>query len=150
MQQFTLEPVLNHRTLVEEKLQKELAVFKRALADEKEQLWALRKARTGFLGELKQKQEQSTTVSEIALYVGYIERLSRNLDQQREKISAVEEKVNQKREDLIEAMKKRKTIEKLKEKTLKACRQELSKKEENFLDEVGVSNSARLQRYENS
>jgi flagellar FliJ protein len=124
---------------MEETLQKDLAVFKKLLAGERKRLWDFKKSRNKLLGELHEKQKKHITISEIILYLSFIEQLSKNLEKQEERVLDAEKKVDTKREDLIEAMKKRKTVEKLKEKGLKAYRQDLLKKEMNFLNEVAIN-----------
>ena len=139
MYKFSLEPVLNQRKLIEENLQKELAVFKKSLAEEKRKLRTYKRTKDKFLRKLQQKREESITISEMLLYVRFIERLSRDLEKQREKVLEVEKELDQKREALIEAMKNRKTLEKLKEKEWKTFRQQLTKKELDFLDEAAIN-----------
>jgi flagellar FliJ protein len=139
MYRFPLEPVLHHRSFIEENLQKELAVLKKMLAHEERKLNSYRKAKYEFLCELQKKEEEGITVSEIVLYSSFIERLSMDIAKQRERVLEFEKKVDQKREDLIEAMKKRKILEKLKEKKRKAYLQEVMKKEQGFLNEVAIN-----------
>ncbi len=55
---------------------------------------------------------------------------------QQEKVKESEKKYAQKRDDLIEAVKKRKTIENLKEKGLAAFSRKMLKLDQDFLDEV--------------
>jgi len=139
MYKFNLEPVLNQRKFVEENLQKELAVLKKLLADEKKMLANFKKAENEVLGELQQRKEESSTISDILLYVSFIEQLSRDIEKQEKRVFDAEKRFDQKREDLIEAMKKRKILEKLKEKRLELYQQEVIKKERDFLNEVGIN-----------
>ena len=139
MYKFTLQPLLNHRKFIEETLQKELSLFKILLADEKKKLKDYEKARNRFLVELRQKQRESITVSENLLYFNFLVRLASDLDNQRDIVLDVEKKFDQKRDDLIEAMKNRKMLEKLKEKHLKAYNHKLMKNEQDFLNEVAIN-----------
>jgi flagellar FliJ protein len=139
MYKFTLEPVLNHRKIIEEELQKELADLKRRLVDEKRKLETYERAKSRSLAELQQKQEEGITAPEILLYESFIERLSRDLDKQKERVLGAEQKVDQKLEDLVAATKRRKTLDKLKEKGLEKYRRELLKNEQDFLNEVAVN-----------
>ncbi len=142
MFKFGLEPVLNHRKTVEDNLQRELSVFKTLLKLEKKKLLSFKRAKMKSWGELQQKQMEGISVSEILLYVGFIERISKNLEKQEETVLEVETKFVQKREDVISAMKDRKTLEKLKEKSLMAYKQKLIKNEQSFLDEVAINRVA--------
>lgn len=138
MYRFGLEPVLNHRKLVEDNLQREVATVKKLLADEKRKLRAYRKAKDRVLEELQHKQRENPTVSEILLYVHFLDRVSREVERQKERVLEVEKSYDQKREDLVEAMKKKKTLEKLKEKRLVEYRHELGREEQKQMNEVGI------------
>ena len=139
MYNFNLEPVLKNRKLVEENLQKELAVLKLLLVNERERLQTYKESRSKFLVELQRKQEQGTTISDVFLYLPFIEQLSKDIEKQNKTVSDLENDVEQKRQDLVEATKKKKTLEKLKDKVLKAFKQEMIKKEQEFLNEVAVN-----------
>ena len=139
MYNFNLESVLNHRKLVEENLQKELAILRLSLVDEREKLGKYKESRSKFLEELKRKQEEGTTISDVFLYLPFIEQLSKDIEKQKKNVLELENDVEQKRLDLVEATKKKKTLEKLKEKGLKAYKEEITKNEQEFLNEVAVN-----------
>ncbi|UCF85777.1 MAG: flagellar export protein FliJ [Desulfobacteraceae bacterium] len=139
MYNFNLEPVLKHRKLVEENLQKELAVLKLSLVNERKRLQTYKESRSKFLVELHRKQEEGTTISDVFLYLPFIEQLSKDIEKQNKTVSDLEKDVEQKRQDLVEASKKKKTLEKLKDKGLKAYKQEMIKNEQEFLNEVAVN-----------
>ncbi|MDY6949914.1 MAG: flagellar export protein FliJ [Thermodesulfobacteriota bacterium] len=139
MSNFTLEPVLRHRKLMEENLQKELSVLNKLLLAEQQKLKDYRDERTALVEELEKKQGKGLAVSEVSLYVRFIELLSGNVTKQKETVRIVQEQVEKKREDLIEATKKKKILERLKDKALRTYEQVLRKKEEKFLNEVGIN-----------
>ena len=139
MYKFSLEPVLKYRKLLEEDLQKDFAVLKRQLFDERERLSNFEQVRDKFSGELQQKQVKSISVSDILLYTDYLQQISKELEKQSEKILEAEKNVDQKREELLGAMKNRKTIDRLREKGLKAHVQELSKKEQGLMNESAIN-----------
>ena len=64
--------------------------------------------------------------------------MSKNIERQEERVRTAEKLVRQKREDLVEATKRKKVLEKVKEKALEAYNQTLGRKEQNFLDEMGI------------
>ena len=146
MYRFNLEPVLNHLTLAEEKVQKELAIFKSVVDDEARKLMNYEEAQNRCLQELAKKQKQSITISVIALYRGFLDRISKDYDRQRERILEAEKRFDKKREDLIAAMKKKKTMEKLKERRLKAYGQVLMKKERDAVNEAAINGYNRKYR----
>ena len=139
MYKFSLEPVLKYRKLLEEDLQKDFAVLKRQLFDERERLSNFEQVRDRFSGELQQKQVKSISVSDILLYTDYLQEVSKEIEKQSEKILEAEKRVDQKREELIGAMKNRKIIDRLREKGLKAHVQELSKMEQDLMNEAAVN-----------
>ena len=74
--------------------------------------------------------------SEIKLYIDFVEQLSKEMEAQRQKVLEAERNFSVKRLDLVAAMKKRKILDRLKEKGLQAYEQEQLKKERSFMDEV--------------
>ena len=136
---FNLEPVLNHRKSVEEKLKKELAVLRKMLADENEKL-ALYKEKEGeVLKELQQERKECAAIFNILLHTRFLERLSSDIEKQKESILDLEEGFDEKREELVEAMKKRKVMEKLKENKFNLYQKEVIKKEQAFMNEVALN-----------
>ncbi len=136
---FNLEPVLNHRRLVEETLQKDLAILKISLIDENEKLLTYEESRVKLLGELQQIQKEGTTTSDILLYLPFIEQVSKDIERQKKRVLELEKKVEQNLKDLLEATKNKKALQKLKEKAFKTYNQKLIKNEQDFLNEVAVS-----------
>jgi len=136
MYRFNLEPLLNHRRYQEEILQKELAGLKTRLAAEKDKLRVLKKKKRQYLGQLQLKQQSGRPVSEIKLYLHFVDHLSKEMNAQNQRVLRAEKGFNLKRQDLIQAIKKRKTLEKLQEKGFQAHQQKMLKKERDFMDEV--------------
>ncbi len=136
MYRFNLEPLLNHRRYQEEILQKELADLKKRLAAEKDKLWVLRQKKRQNVQQLQEKQTDGGPASEIKLHVDFVDQLSKETEAQRQNLLEAERHFNLKRQDLIAAVKKRKTLDRLKEKGLQAYQQEQFKKERSFMDEV--------------
>jgi flagellar FliJ protein len=136
MYQFNLEPLLNHRRYLEEVLQKELADLKIRLDAEKDKLWALRQKKRKTVLQLQERQTDGRAASEIKLYIDFVEHLSKEVEAKRQKVQEAERLFSLKRQDLVAAMKKRKILDRLKEKGLQAYEQEQLKKERNLMDEV--------------
>jgi len=136
---FNLEPVLNHRRLVEETLQKNLAILKKSLIDENERLITYEESRVQLLEELQQIQKEGTTTSDILLYLPFIEQVSKDIERQKKRVLELEKQVEQNLKDLLEATKNKKALQKLKEKAFKTYNQKLIKNEQDFLNEVAVS-----------
>ena len=139
MYKFNLESLLTHRKYTEEIRQKELAESKRLLGDEKKKLRDYKNEKQKCWNQLQQKQNEGNPASEILVYIHYIEQLSRDIAGQRQRVSAARKNFGQKRSALIEAMKKRKILEKLKAKGLAEYQQMMRKKERDFMNEIAVN-----------
>ena len=136
MFQFKLEPLLNHRRYQEEILQKELADLKKRLQAEQHQLRNLRTKKRRNVQLLTARQRKSRPASELKLYVDYIDHLTVELTVQAERVMEAQRRFDAKRRELMAAMKKRKVLEKLKEKGQRAYEQTQLKKERAVLDDV--------------
>jgi flagellar protein FliJ len=135
---FALEALLNHRLHHEEIIQKELAACACRVRDEKMILTRFQQDKEKAYAEIHQKQLRGIAISEHILYANFLEGIARNMVAQKEKVMESEMKYSQKRDDLIEAVKKRKTIENLREKGLAAFSKKMLKLDQDFLDEVGI------------
>lgn len=138
MYKFNLQPLLNHRYYQEEILQKEFAESKKYLTEEQEKLRIIKQKKREYSQELQQRQRNDFTVSELILYFRYLDRLSKDLDNQKHRVAIAEKQFNQKRKDLIEIMKMRKMLEKLKEKRWKGFQYRMLKKERDSMDEIAA------------
>jgi len=147
MYEFNLEPLLNHRRYQVEVLQKELADIKIRLDAEKDKLWLLRQKKRKTVLLLQEKQTDGRPASEIKLYIDFVEQLSKKMEAQKQNVKEAERNFSLKRQDLVAAMKKRKILDRLKEKGLKAYEQEQLKKERNLMDEVAAHQFNRKPRH---
>ena len=138
MYHFNLEPLLNHRRYQEEVLQKELADLKIRLDAEKDKLWLLRQKKRKTVLLLQEKQTDGRPASEIKLYIDFVEQLSITMEAQKQNVLEAERNFNRKRQNLVAAMKKRKILDRLKEKGLQAYEQKQLKEERNLMDEVAA------------
>jgi flagellar FliJ protein len=138
MYKFPLGAVLNHRKFLEESLQKELAELNEMLEGERKKFSDFRRARKNFSKELQNRQRKSITMSETLLYVQFIDQLSKRLDVQKKKVIDAENAVELKREDLIEAMKNRKALERLKEKGWETYKYQMMRREQSFINEMAA------------
>ena len=136
MYRFKLEALLNHRRHQEESCQKELAETRRKLADEQEKLGLKRREKRENVQKLQQLQRESTAVSDLILYVNYVQQLSKDIENQTRRVQEVTKKVNQKRNALVLVMQKRKILEKLKDKDRQAQQEKLMQGERKLMDEI--------------
>ena len=143
MYRFKLQALLNHRRHQEELCQKELAEAQRVLTDAQQKLRRIKKDRRENIQKLKARQKERHNISNILIFINYIDQLSRDMDAQRLKVSQASEDVTQKRDNLIAIMKKRQTLEKLKEKQWLEYQQKLMQAERKFNDEVAATRHIR-------
>ena len=143
MYRFKLEALLNHRHHQEEICQKELARLQRHLADEQKKLRRQKQQKRENVQKLQVRQKESTGVSDIILHMNYLEQLSKEIEEQVICVREAATKVNHKRRELIGIMKKRKTLEKLKEKDWLAYQKKMMQDERKFMDEVATTRHAR-------
>ena len=143
MYQFKLQALLNHRRHQEELSQKELAEAQRNLSAVQEHLRRLKKDKRDNVQILQARQKEHHNTSNILIYINYIEQLSQEIKAQHEQVSSASQAVRQKRDDLIALVKKRKTLEKLKEKEWLAYQQTMMKAERKFNDDVAAGRHIR-------
>ena len=143
MYRFKLEALLNHRRHQEEICQKELALLQRKFADEQEKLRRKKQQKRENVLKLQIRQKGSISVSDIILYMNFIAQLSKKIEDQAMRVREAAKKFNHKRNELIGIMKKRKTLEKLKEKDWLAYQKKMMQDERKFMDEVATTRQAR-------
>jgi flagellar FliJ protein len=143
MYRFKLETLLNHRRHQEEVCQKELAQAERRLADEKAQLRRLKNEKRDNIARLQINQKKKINVSDIILSVNYIQQLSEKIAEQKNRVQQATRTANQKRSELISIVKKRKTLETLKEKERLAYEQKVILDERKIMDDVASTRHAR-------
>jgi flagellar FliJ protein len=143
MYRFKLEALLNHRRHQEETCQKALAQAQQQLAAEQLKLRRKKEEKRENLCRLQEAQHKSISVSSIILYVNYIAQLTKSIEDQNLCVREVTKKVNQKRNELIAAVKKRKTLEKLKEREWQAYQKKMLLNERKFMDDIASTRYAR-------
>lgn len=143
MYRFKMEALLNHRRHQEEVCQKQLAQTERNLVDERKKLYRLKEDKRENTQKLQAQQKIHINVSVIILTVNYIRQLSMNIEKQADCVRAAARKVNQKRTELVMIVKKRKTLEKLKEKEQLADQQIMLQNERKLMDEVAAIRQVR-------
>jgi len=143
MYRFKLEALLTHRRHQEEAGQKELAQARRKLSDERERLDRKKREKQESLEKLKAKQKENTTVSDIRLYMNYIQQLSKEIEGQALRVHKTVKLVDQKRHELVSSMQKHRTLKKLKYKEQLAYQQKLMQKERKLMDEFASIRHAR-------
>jgi flagellar FliJ protein len=139
MYEFKLEPLLNYRKLIEESLQKELAILQLKLADENKNLNDLRVKEERMQFELKQRQKNPMSSDELIMYINFFHRIAQEIEIQKKSVFKAQEHTRQKREELLEAVKKRETFNKLKQKGIDQYQKKILREEQIDLNEIAVN-----------
>jgi flagellar FliJ protein len=137
--QFKLQALLNHRRHQEELCQKELAKAQQDLSNAQKKLKSIKKDKRDNIQKLQSRQTERHSASNILIFINYIAQLSRDLDAQRQQVGQASQRVTNKRDHLIAIMKKRKSLEKLKEKQRLEYQQKMMQAERKFNDEIAAT-----------
>ena len=141
--EFKLEALRRYRHFKEEMLQKELADMQRHRDQETALLSEMVDQRTRAEQDMLGEQEKRTCGPRMALYEAYLNRLTEDIRNQRQRVKQVEALCSEKMSALLEAVQQRKSIEKLKEKGLKAYIENLNRNEQKFLNEIAINRFVR-------
>ena len=143
MYKFTLQPVLDHRQIIEDRLKKELSDIREQLIHEEQSLRELKRKEMKTVQALKQEQASGISSQEVITYHNYLERLFERITQQEKIVEDRKDEEEQKHLEMIEAVKKRKILEKLKAQGIDRYRQMILKKETKLIDEISVNQFVR-------
>ena len=139
---FKLEKVLDLRKRKEQERERELANLKELLMRAEAFLEELKKEAVKISGKMSALQGESKErldIKELLRYYDYLEGLRKNISLQITQIKKLITDIEKKREELIQASKERKIIEKLKDNQYKKFKKTLDAWEQKFLDEVGTA-----------
>ena len=143
MYTFKLQAVLDHRHFIEDNLKKELAEFRQQAMAAQQQLNSMKRKEMETAMELEQKQVDGLSSDAVVAYHTYLKRLSERIANQVTVLIEIEGKASEKQAALVDAMKKRQILEKLKDQGLDRYNQMMLKKEMNFIDEIAVNQFVR-------
>jgi flagellar FliJ protein len=135
---FELEQVLMYRREMEKLRKQELAEAKHVLEQANNELQREEEL-VGLLSrEFNGCQKNLACIDDVRMYADFFSRKREEIKQQKEQIETLDQAMNEKRSDLMEASKEKKILELLKEKKAVEFRQEMAAKERNFLDEISI------------
>jgi len=143
MYTFNMQTVLDHRQYTEDKLKKDLAEIRQQVMAADRQIQLLKNKEIDTRTSLKVEQAQGLSSDQVVAYHHYLRRLSDSIARQAAVISEIRDRELKKQDELLEAMKKRQILEKLREQGLDRYNQMMLKKEMTFIDEMAVNQFAR-------
>jgi flagellar protein FliJ len=135
---FKLQPVLDQRQKKEDILKKELAEKKLLFEQEKIVTEGLKSKLSDARQEFRDKQKDHPKASEAASYILFFDRVEREIEFQIMKLTELVAEVNKAQERLMEAMKEKKIIEKLRDKQIEEYQAEVNRQEQVFIDEIST------------
>ena len=138
--EFNLQPALSHKQRLEEISQMELAELEQSYARERRALELLCELeRLGYEEINQQHGSGNLNVAAIGLSFSDLQALQKRLEQQMFVLQDLANKIEHKREELIEISKERKALEKLKEKHARKVAQAMIRAENKIMDEIATS-----------
>jgi flagellar FliJ protein len=136
---FKLEALRRYRQFQEDELQRALA----AAMGRKEEAQAVVAAHQARLDQAAKDfhllQCNPTEAFQLEIYQRFMRRIDAEIADQNRNVEEIEAECRELRGQLLDAMQKRKTLERLKEKELSAYMEELSREEQKFINEIAVN-----------
>ena len=141
MYTFRFEALLEHRKHEEDSFHKDLALARKKLIAETNKLEEYRKHSSAYAEKLAEKFQQGHTAPDILFFQRYLDRLTGDIKKQEKTVHLAEQEFEQKRQELLEAVKKRKVLEKLRHREMDAY------KRKEFSKEQAATNEAAADRH---
>ena len=135
---FKLEALRKLHEFEEERMQKELSDAQRLREAAAQKLAEQTELRERTEKDFASQQEKSAA-AQCAMYRGFLQRLSEEIELLRQKLMVAERTCEKKRQALLAAVKKRKTLDRLKEKGQQAYREDKNSDEGKFIDEIAIN-----------
>jgi flagellar FliJ protein len=143
---FRLQSVLDYRENIQEKVLNEFSEKKRELETEESRLKYLINERINLIGELRKMKDKLLHVDDIAHRVSYVEQVREKEHNQKQVIAKVMEQLESKRAELLEAVKKKKVMERLKETHAEEYESNINALEQKNSDEMSVLKFGRREK----
>lgn len=133
---FKLQRVLDLRRQVRERIESELVSLREQRLAAQELLEALIQQRRTEAEQFGQRE--TFTIAELQLLQHYLDGLANRIEKQRELLADIERRLREKIDELFEARKQEKIMDRLYEKEWARYLKELARKETKALDEIAV------------
>ena len=136
---FKFQKLLEIEKCKEEKLVKELKILQSQLRDEEKLLVFLQSVLTVQQSEMEKELCKQSEARLFVLFESYFSKLNRDIAIQSAKVKDTSKKAGCARENLLYVFKKRKVLEKLRERHEKEYKDHVLKKENKHFDEIAIS-----------
>lgn len=135
---FRLQTILDVRKIFEDKAITEFSSQQKEFQKEKEALRKIEEQKIKLINTIREMQGKSVKIYEIILKSSNIKQCQKKEAQQKERVHEVSRKVDKKREELLEASKKRKMMEILKTKDFEKFKADANLLERLSIDEMAI------------
>lgn len=132
---FKLEKVLNYKKDIENVKKGVLGNINNKLNVEEERLVSYNDYKNELISK-KNEIQKKTNIRKLKLYNNYLESVSSNIRKQEELICNINIELEHAKEELLEAVKEKKTLQKLREKDYEQFVSETEKKQEKIIDNI--------------
>jgi flagellar FliJ protein len=133
---FRMEQMLNIKRQMEESIKNDLANAIRVVELEKEKLNSLTTQKNDSIEQFRELMGKGVSVQKMKEYNAFIDSLENRMTSQKKAIIEAETVADKIRERLVQVVKEKKMLEKLKEKKFEEWKFEQQKKEELALGEI--------------
>lgn len=135
---FELEQILVYRREMEKLRKQEFAAAQRGVEQANQELVREEELVERLSQEFQCCQQDISCIDDMRMYADFFAHKREEIKQQKELIERLDQIMNEKRSDLMEASKEKKVLESLREKKAKEFRKDMATKERNFLDEISI------------
>jgi flagellar protein FliJ len=140
---FALQPLLEFRRSLEERILLEFAGKTRQLETEKEKLDRIMQKRAFLINRFIQMQRSEMKADDVSLLFSWLNKIREDEQRQTDMVLKIAVELEGKRKELLTAVKKRKIIEVLRDRQMEEYKQNMTRKERERLDEFGIVQYAR-------
>ncbi len=136
MFRFKLDPLLNFRRRQEEEKQRDLALATREFMKVDSELEEFTEQREQAAAALNEKERQTEDVSVLKLYEDFIKGRDYDIVNKKKEVQNARDTVTKRQEELLEYVKRRRSLEAYRERREAAYIKQETRKERIFMDEV--------------
>ena len=141
---FRLAQLLKYRKLIEDQRRTALAMIKEKQYREEEKLFHIQEAQRAY------QQQLQNTQGKTSLHLSYMDALSQDKFFQRKTLQKLHGQALKATDELVEASKSRKTVEKLRDKEMEQHKQYMIQRERKELDEFTAGRFVRMNSASNT
>jgi flagellar protein FliJ len=145
--QFKFQTVLNVKEKKEEALKRELMKLQALKIEQEQLLAAIDGERNSMSRQKGAEKEHGTNIQQLRHFEQYISVLMHQMDLTSKRINELEGKVTDKRHEVVEASKEKKTFERLKDRHYTVFKKVVLDNEQKQLDEMAISKYNRKEQH---